>query len=140
MGRESAVYVRRGHLDHLDLVRLDSPYLHGAKDEETFVGKAAGDRDGATAHVGEGLNGSIFANDDCAAIAMAEVDDLDRHALVLERKSEGRDDERSLHAVGDQCLFHLRETLEHTGQEHFSGERVFGDVVGHRAGELAGDG
>ncbi len=140
MGGEGAGDIGGRHLDQLDFAGLDAPHLHGAQHQQALVGKAAGDGDGAAAQICDGFDGAVFADDDRAAVTMAQVDDLDVDSLGLQRKGQRGNDEGGLHAVGDQCFLDLRKALKQSGQEHFTGERVLGNVVGDRAGELAGGG
>ncbi len=68
---------------------------------------------------------------------MPEIHNLDRHALRLERDREWRHDESGLHAVRDQSLFNLWETLEQARQKNLALIRELGYVVSDRARELA---
>src|SRR5271156_2893522 len=79
--RECSRYIGGSHLDHMNLVRLDSPYLHRAKEEQSLVREAAWNGHGTAAHVCEGLDGAVFAHHYRAAIAMAKVDNLDGNSL-----------------------------------------------------------
>ena len=119
-GRQGAGDIGRRHLDHLDFARLDAPHLHGAEDQQALVGKAAGNGDGAAAHIGEGLDGAVFAHHDRAAVAVAQVDDLDGNALGFESDGQRRDDEGGLHAVRDQRFLDLGKALEHARQKDFA--------------------
>ena len=138
--RECSRHVGRGHLHHLDVGGIHVPDLHGAEEDEALVGEAAGDGDGAAFEVGEGFDGAVVADDERAAVAVAEVDDLDGDALRFERDGHGGDDEGGLDLVGDEGFLHLGEALEHAGEEEFAVVGELGDVVGDGAGELAGDG
>jgi hypothetical protein len=71
---------------------------------------------------------------------MAEVNDLDVDSLGFQSKGEGGNDEGGLNAVRDQRFLDFRKALKQPGQKHFTGERVFGNIVGDRTGELAGGG
>ncbi len=62
------------------------------------------------------------------------------HSLRLESNGQRGNDEGGLNLVGDQRFLDLRKALKHSGQKHFTGQRVLGNVVGDRTGELAGDG
>ena len=86
------------------------------------------------------LTGPFFLHDDRAAVAMAEIDDLDGHTLRLERDGQRSDDEGGLHFVGDERFLDLGEALEQARNEDLAVVRELGNVVGDRAGELAGDG
>src|SRR5579859_7911424 len=132
--------VGRRHLDHLDFAGLDAPYLHSAKDQKALIGEAAGNSDGAAAHVRKGLDGSVFADHDRAAVTVAQVDDLDGNSLRNESNGQRGYDESGLYAVGDERFLDFRKALKHSGQIHLAGQRVFGNVVRYGAGELAGDG
>ena len=98
-GGERAGDVGRRHLHHLDVARLDARRLHRAEEDQPLVGEAARDGDGAPAQIGERFDRPVFPHHHGAAVAMAEVDDLDRHALRLERDRQRRDDEGRLHLV-----------------------------------------
>src|ERR1700733_3767270 len=72
MGREGAGNIGGRHLDHLDLAGLDTKYLHSAEEQQALVGKAARNGNGAAAHIGKGLDGAVLADDDCAAVTVAQ--------------------------------------------------------------------
>ncbi len=57
-----------------------------------------------------------------------------------ESNGQRRHDEGGLHPIRDQRFLDLRKALKHSGQKHFARQRVLGNVVGYRAGELAGGG
>ena len=59
-------------------------------------------------------------------------------ALRLQRDRHRRDDERRLHLVRDERFLDLGEALEHPRDEELAGLGELRDVVGHRAGEVAG--
>ena len=82
-----------------------------------LVREAAGDGDGAAAQIGDGVDGTVVADDERAAIAMTQVDDLDGNPLRPERDGHGSNKEGRLHTVGDESFLDFREALKHARKE-----------------------
>ena len=98
--------------------------LERAEHDQPLVGEAAGDGDDlGRAGRATVLHRPVLLHDHGAAVAVAEVDDLDRHALRPQGDGHRRDHERRLHLVGDQRFLDLGEALEHPRDEDVPGLR-----------------
>ena len=115
-GAISTILISPGLIPHTFMAR---------KSKQALVGEAAGNGDGAAAHIGKGLDRAVLAHHHRAAVAMAEVDDLDGHALRPKCNRQRRDDEGGLHLVGDERFLDLGKALEQAGQKDLTDRRDF---------------
>jgi hypothetical protein len=121
--------IGRRHLDHLDLRRLDSPDLHSAEYDQALVGNQPGIAT-TRPRTSPKLRIGLFLNHKSAAIAVAKIHNLCRHALSFQGNSERGHDENRLHLVRDERFLDLGNTLEHARPQNFAALREFGNVVG----------
>jgi hypothetical protein len=70
--------------------------LQDAVNDQPLVGEAVGHGDRLAAQVLDPADGRVLVDHHGGAVAVAEVDDLDRHALFAQRHRHRRQDERPL--------------------------------------------
>src|SRR5262245_9704919 len=138
-GRERAWHVGRRHFDEPDLVWLDALIFHQLVDDQILVAVFARNGEDLAAQVAQRFCRTIFLNHDRRAVAVAEVKNLHRHALLAQLHRQRRDHEGSLQSTafdGFDDGWEIRETLRLEPSRRAGA----GCEIRHRARQMSGHG
>ena len=132
-------HVGRGHLHERHGVDAHAPLLERLVDDQPLVREPVGHGDRAALQVFDPEDRRVLADHHGGPVAVAEVDDLDRHPLFAERHGHGGEDERRLQVVRQERLFELGPAVEADRLEDPVPRHLLIDEVRDGACQVAGD-